>query len=153
VNKEWENKLLSIMTSPMEGKICVERREKEVSENIDKEKQQDFYILQNQQEISAFIGEMVGKSGNGGTIGEIKTTLTILNERIISLQNLFHSLEKGLEIQGSEEKGKINEQKKEIETLKQKVSILEKESGKRVISLLAFIVMTIIIISFEVLTK
>src|SRR6056297_965029 len=76
-------RLSNVLSSPIEGLICIERAKKKEDNVPDtEEKQRNYWIQTLISDISTISGELFGKNGNGGFVGETKASFIRMDTKM-----------------------------------------------------------------------
>lgn len=88
----FEERMEAILQSPVgsywipvgkcEEELTMDERERkeERKQQESKEQQQDFFIQENKDSIASIVGELFGRNGSGGFVGEIRKTTVALQD-------------------------------------------------------------------------
>jgi len=152
-SKEWGDKLTAVISTPVEGLICVDQgQEKGESREMleEKERQQDFYIQQLQQDIATMTGELFGRNGSGGFTGEVRDGLKEIKNSQTTLQKSINCLEREISNNKIETEGQIDSLRGSItsaharlDTVEEKLVVLEDEPGTRSQAAVHWIIKTV----------
>lgn len=132
------DKLDEVLSSPLEGLICVERHLRKGASVPDKESRQDVWIQTLLSDLASLNGELFGRNGNGGFVGEMRTGMARMESKQDRLQEQLGRLQKemaenkiSVEDQLIAVNGKADQAHARLDVFEPRLRTVEEQSGVR----------------------
>ena len=144
-----DDRFSNVLSSPVESLICVELAVKGRTVVPDEEKRRDYLFSQLSNDFATMSGELFGRNGSGGFVGEVRASLTKIDNKQDRLQEQVGCLQREM----SENKvstddqivvlhNKVDQAHVRIDNIEPRVKTVEEMSGVRAQKVIAVVAKT-----------